>query len=233
MRLHYLQHVPFENLGSIQTWATKQGCSVTGTHLYNHEDLPEQSDFDWLVVMGGPMNIYEEDSYPWLAPEKQFIRDAIDSGKVVIGICLGAQLVADVIGGKVTKNPQLEIGWFKVELKDETKSSPLLSFLPDEPMVFQWHGDTFSTLPDDAVCIAESDACSHQAFIYKGRVFGFQFHLESTMETIESLVNNCREEMVPGEFVQTPEELFCHPEYFKQANQWMDMFLTKLKEDNP
>jgi len=87
MRLHYIQHVHFENPGSILTWATKEGCSVTSTHLYNYEKLPAKSDFDWLVVMGGPMNIYQEDEYPWLVPEKRFIREAIDSGKVVIGIC--------------------------------------------------------------------------------------------------------------------------------------------------
>lgn len=230
MRLHYLQHVSFENLGSILTWATKQGCSVTATHLYNHEDLPAQTDFDWLVVMGGPMNIYDEENYPWLAPEKLFIREAIDSGKVVIGICLGAQLIADVIGGEVTRNPKLEIGWFPVKLKVETKSLPLFSYLPEEPMVFQWHGDTFSKLPEDALCLAENDACPHQAFMYKERVFGFQFHLESTQETIQNLVNNCREEMVPGDFVQTPEEVLSHPEYIKQDNQWMDKFLTQLRK---
>lgn len=230
MRLHYLQHVPFEHLGSIFTWANKPGCSVTSTQLYDYEDLPEQSDFDWLVVMGGPMNIYQEDEYPWLIPEKQFIRESIESGKVVIGVCLGAQLIADVIGGKVTRNPHLEIGWFPVKFNEEARSSPLFSFLPAEPMVFQWHGDTFSTLPEDAVCLAESDACPHQAFIYGDRVFGFQFHLESTQETIENLVDNCREEMVPGTFVQTPDEVLSHPEYIEQDNQWMDMFLTKLNE---
>ncbi len=230
MRLHYLQHVPFENPGSILTWATKKGCSVTGTHLY-HEDLPAQLDFDWLVVMGGPMSICDEENYPWLAQEKLFIREAIDSGKVVIGICLGAQLIVDVIGGKVTRNPHLEIGWFPVKLKEEAISSPLFSFLPEEPVVFQWHGDTFSTLPEDAVCIAENDACPHQAFIYEERVFGFQFHLEATQETIENLLNHCKDEMLPGDFVQTQEELLSHPEYIKQDNQWMDMFLTQLKKE--
>lgn len=228
-RLHYLQHVHFENPESILSWANKQGYSITSTHLYNHENLPTQSDFDWLVIMGGPMNIYQEDKYPWLVQEKRFIREAIDSGKVVIGICLGAQLIADVIGGNITKNPYLEIGWFPVKLKGEARTSPLFSFLPEEPMVFQWHGDTFSTLPEDAVCLAESDACHHQAFVYKDRVFGFQFHLESTQETIGNMVNYCIEEMVLGDFVQTPEDVLSHPEYVGQANQWMDMFLTQLK----
>lgn len=230
MRLHYLQHVPFENLGSILTWATRQGCSVTGTRLYNNENLPTKQDYDWLVVMGGPMNIYDEENYPWLADEKLFIREAVDSGKVVIGICLGAQLIADVLGGKVTENPYLEIGWFPVRLSVEARSSPLFSFFPQQPMVFEWHGDTFSTLPEGAVCIAENDACSHQAFIYKRKVFGFQFHLEATSEIIENLVNHCKEEIIPGDFVQTQAELLSHPEYIRQDNQWMDMFLTQLKK---
>lgn len=230
MRLHYLQHVPFENMGSIFTWATREGCIVTSTQLYEREDLPEQSDFDWLVVMGGPMNIYQEDEYPWLVSEKRFIRESIDSGKVVIGICLGAQLIADAIGGKVTRNPALEIGWFPIKFKEKARSLPYFPFLPAEPMVFQWHGDTFSTLPEDAVNLAESSACPYQAFMYKEKIFGFQFHLESTPETIKNLVINCRDEMVPGEFVQTPGEVLSHPEYIEQDNQWMDMFLTLLKE---
>jgi GMP synthase-like glutamine amidotransferase len=229
MKLHYLQHVPFENPGTILTWAEENGCKLTNTQLYEDEDLPEQTDYDWLVVMGGPMNIYDETNYPWLAKEKSFIGEAINSGKVVIGLCLGAQLIADVIGGKVTANPYQEIGWFPVTLSKEARSSPLFSFFPENPTVFQWHGDTFSTLPEDAICIAENDACPHQAFIYKNRVFGFQFHLENTEKIIENLLKNCQDEMVPGSYVQTPTELLNHPEYIKQNNKLMDMFLTQLK----
>ncbi len=165
------------------------------------------------------MNIYQEDEYLWLVPEKRFIREAIDSGKVVMGICLSAQIIADVMGGKIGKNPYPEIDWFPIKLKEEARISPLFSFLPKEPMVFHWHGDTFSNLPEDAGCLAESDACHHQAFVYKDRVFGFQFHLESTQETIGNLVNHCIEEMVSDSFVQTPKEVLSHPEYVEQANQ--------------
>ena len=229
MRLHYLQLVPFENIGSILTWANENDCSVTGTHFYNDEILPKQEEYDWLVVMGGPMNIHDEGNYPWLTNEKLFIREAIDSGKVVIGICLGAQLIADIIGGNVTKNSYLEIGWFPVRLSSDARSNSLFSFFPSHPMVFEWHVDTFESLPEDAVCIAENDACSHQAFVYKRKVFGFQFHLENTQEIIENLVKHCKDEIVPGSFVQTQEELLSHQEYIKEDNQWMDMFLTRLK----
>lgn len=233
MKLHYLQHVQFENPGTILTWAKEHNCIVTSTHFYDDGELPTQKDYDWLVVMGGPMNILDEENYPWLAREKIFIREAIDSGKVVIGICLGAQLIAHVIGGTVTKNPNLEIGWFPVTLSRNSRNSPIFSFFPQKPMVFQWHGDTFNNLPEDAICIAGNEACSHQAFMYNERVFGFQFHLESTKKIIEDLVSNCENEMLPGVFVQSKEELSSHPEYIQQINEWMDMFLTQLeKMDN-
>lgn len=230
MRLHYLQHVPFENPGSILIWAKKNGCIITDTQLYKNDLLPKQQDFDWLVVMGGPMNIYDEENYPWLVSEKVFIREAIASGKVIIGLCLGAQLIADVIGGKVTQNPYQEIGWFPIRLSEEARSSPLFSFFPQQPIVFQWHGDTFSVLPEEAKCIAENAACQHQAFIYRKRVFGFQYHMENTPSIIKGLVENCGDEIVPDVYVQTPEELLAHPGYIEQNNQWMDMFLTQLEK---
>lgn len=230
MRLHYLQHVPFENPGSILLWAKENDHRITSTQLYQNEPLPQHHEYDWLVIMGGPMNIYEEDLYPWLTAEKVFIREAIETGKVVIGLCLGGQLIADVIGGKVTQNPVKEIGWFPVRLSDQARLSPLFSFFPEQPVVFQWHGDTFSILPEEARCIAESDACKHQAFIYKNRVFGFQYHLENTVSIIESLVENCRAEMLPGAYVQRPEELLAHPEYIEQCNKWMERFLTQLEK---
>ena len=230
MRLHYLQHVSFENPGSILTWARNNGYIITSTQLYKNQSLPQQSDFDWLVVMGGPMNIYDEKNYPWLANEKAFIRNSIESGKVIIGLCLGAQLIADAIGGKVTRNPCQEIGWFPIRLSEEARLSPLFSFFSQMPVVFQWHGDTFSVLPEEAQCIAESAACKQQAFVYKKKVFGFQYHLENTLEIITGLVENCRDEMVPALYVQTPEEVLAHPEYIEQDNIWMDMFLTQLEK---
>lgn len=230
MRLHYLQHIAFENPGSILQWAQENGHVITNTQLYNNDPLPRQQDFDWLVVMGGPMNIYEEEMYPWLTNEKVFIQEAIAAGKVIIGLCLGGQLIADVIGGRVTQNPYKEIGWFPIRLSEDARSSPLFSFLPAQPVVFQWHGDTFSILPEDAICIAESDACKQQAFVYKNRVFGFQYHMENTPAIIAGLVENCRDEMVADLYVQTPAELLAHPEYIEQNNQWMNLFLTQLEK---
>ncbi|MBU4440199.1 MAG: type 1 glutamine amidotransferase [Acetobacterium sp.] len=230
MRIHYLQHVPFENPGSILAWAKTNQCDVTSTQLHNDEALPEVNEFDWLVVMGGPMNIYEEDQYPWLKAEKELIKAAIKTNKVVIGMCLGSQLIADIIGGKVVQNKQKEIGWFPIMFSEKAKASPLFSFFPDNPVVFHWHGDTFVDLPQEATIIAENAACKNQAFVYQQRVFGFQFHLENTLPIIEDLITNCGDEMIPGDYVQSPQEVLSHPEYMLQDNQWMAAFLDQLKQ---
>lgn len=230
MRLHYIQHVPFENPGSILPWADHNGFVVTCTRVFAEDTFPPQGVFDWLVVMGGPMNIYEEALYPWLADEKRFIKDAIEGGKVVIGLCLGGQLIADVLGGKVTRNPKKEIGWFPVSLTEMAKRHPLFSFFPEAPVVFQWHGDTFITLPEEAELLATSAACAHQAFVYRSRVFGFQYHLENTKEIILGLIDNCGDELIAADTVQTAEELLAHPEHIARDNAWMNRFLTRLLE---
>lgn len=242
IRIHVLQHVPFENPGTILTWAHDNGCSVTTTRLYESNggavDFPDQTAFDWLIVMGGPMNIYEEGSYPWLVAEKTFIKASIESEKTVLGFCLGAQLIAAVLGGTVTQNPDKEIGWFPVFFSEEARMKPCFSSFPDKPTVFQWHGDTFSTLPPKAVLIAENDVCRNQAFTYGDRVFAFQFHLEMTKQIIEDLCENCADDMTPGWYVQSPEEMLEKGEYMlekgeymNQGNEWMDDFLSALKAE--
>ena len=230
MKIHYLQHVPFENPGHILIWAEQHSHTITGTHLYLGEVPPSLDDFDWLIIMGGPMNIYEENLYPWLILEKRFLQTSIDAGKVVIGICLGAQLIADVIGGKVTRSPFKEIGWFHIELTDAALSNPMFSFFPKKHTVFQWHGDTFSTLPLEAESIASSEACMHQAFIYKKRVFGFQYHLENTYEGIQNLIRNCADEMVEGKYIQSADTILSCTECITQTNYQTETFFSVLEQ---
>lgn len=228
MRIHYLQHVPFENPGTILTWAKINGYPVTCTRFYENTALPDVNAFDWLVIMGGPMNIYEEEKYPWLALEKAFIRKAVESDRLIIGLCLGAQLIADVIGGRVVQNKEKEIGWFSVTLTKEARSLPVFSHLPENPVVFEWHGDTFIDLPKGTTLLAYNEVCTNQAFVYGTRIFGFQFHLENTEEIISALVKNCKEEMVTAPFIQKEEEILAGTEYMMQDNKWMELFLTKL-----
>jgi GMP synthase-like glutamine amidotransferase len=227
LRIHYLQHVPFEGPGSIESWALVRGHRLTSTRLYAGQRLPAVEELDWLFILGGPMNVYEENRYPWLAREKRFICEALHGGKVVIGICLGAQLLACVLGAKVTRNPCVEIGWHPVEKAAQASQSNLPGFLPDQFPAFHWHGDTFE-VPRGAVHLARSQACENQAFAFGDRVAAFQFHLESTRESVESLVYNCPEDLAEGPFVQSPAEMLTNLDRFRAINGLMADFLDGL-----
>ena len=228
MKIHYMQHVPFEDLANIEAWARSRGHDLTKTLLFAAESLPRMADFDWLIVMGGPMNIYEEDKYPWLAEEKEFINQAIANDKIVLGICLGAQLMADVLGGKVHRNVHREIGWFPVKLMPESKSSPLFRVLPEEFMALHWHGDTFE-VPPGAVHTAESQACKNQAFEL-GKAIGLQFHLESSPDSLEHLLLNSADELTDGQYVQKPKEILAHLDRFPELHRLMDTFLDNMEK---
>jgi GMP synthase (glutamine-hydrolysing) len=229
MKIHWLQHVPFEGLGTIEKWAMAQKHSLSVTRFAENAPLPGPDAFDFLVVMGGPMNIYEEDKYPWLAGEKLFIGEAVEKGKVVLGICLGAQLLADVLGGKVFPNEYKEIGWHPIELTEAGARSEVFGFLPPEPTVFHWHGDTFS-LPDGALRLASSRGCANQAFAFRDKVVGLQFHLESTKESIRELLRNCGDELVGGKYIQTAEEILSGEDNVEGINEAMSSLLDRLAE---
>jgi len=184
MRLHYIQHAPFEGIANLQVWAENQGWQISGTHLYRLEKLPRPDDLDWLVIMGGPMNIYEEKEYPWLAAEKKFIGATIEKGKIVLGICLGAQLIADVLGGQVVRNRYKEIGWFPVSLKPEGLASAAFRDFPDEFPALHWHGDTFD-LPAGSVHLAKSKLYENQSFSVDNFALALQFHPEVTASGLE------------------------------------------------
>jgi len=224
MRIHSLQHASFEGLGSIETWARHNGLSLYTSRMFANDTLPSPDDFDWLVVMGGPMNIYEEDRFPWLRQEKELIKQAIAGGKVVLGICLGAQLIADALGEKVTRNQHREIGWFPLT----TIHPAMAGIIADGAMVMHWHGDTFD-LPPGAERLAKSAACLNQGFIYNQRVVGLQFHLEITAEGLAALIDHCRDELTPGPYVQTPEAMLARPERFPPLNQMMSSLLDHLR----
>lgn len=228
MRIHALQHVPFEGLGHIEQWIAAQGHQLTRSRLYDGETLPELHDFDRLLIMGGPMNIYEDEQYPWLTGEKALIRAAIASGKSAVGICLGAQLLADALGSPVFAGRDKEIGWLPITLTEAGKASDLLRGLPERAIVFHWHGDTFN-LPAGAVLLAESEGCPCQAFLFDNRILGLQFHLESTPETVQQILAHCGEELVAGRYIQTEAEIkAAAPELYQQINRLLETLLTRL-----
>ncbi len=224
MRIQVFQHVDFEGPAYIAEWAKKKSYSIQKTLLFKNEELPEIESFDLLVMMGGPMNIYEHNEYPWLPREKKLIKEAIEKKKCVLGICLGAQLLADVLGGPVTKNHYKEIGWFPVRPTVEARSSKFFDSFPEEFVPLHWHGDTFE-IPKGAKRIAGSPACPNQVFEFEERVVGLQFHLESTKESIEALLRNCQNDMTPGPFVQHEEIILKDIHRIQENNALMGRLL--------
>jgi len=206
MHIHVLQHVPFEGPAQIAHWAERRGHDLAISHLYAGDPLPDLDAFDRLVVMGGPMGVGDEAEYSWLRPEKARIADAIRAGKSVVGVCLGAQLIAEALGAEVFPNAVKEIGWLPIELTEAGRAHPLLEDLPPAPTVFHWHGDTFS-LPDGAVHLARSAHCEQQAFLYDGRVLALQFHLESTPDSVAAICTHCADEIQPAATIQTAAEM--------------------------
>ncbi|MFA5328900.1 MAG: amidotransferase [Prolixibacteraceae bacterium] len=225
LRIHYLQHVHFEDLGCIEDWAKAKGHRLSSTKFYENEFLPELSEFDWLIVMGGPMGVYDDEKYGWLNQEKEFIRNTILSGKTVLGICLGAQLIASVLGAKVYPNGEKEIGWFPISPAPEDQ---LLSENNDPFTVFHWHGDTFD-LPDNAVRIASSAACLNQAYIFSEKIVGLQFHFEVTEKSLERMITFCADELVGGTYIQDAETILSHKHFIPEINKRMFRLLDFLE----
>jgi GMP synthase-like glutamine amidotransferase len=206
LRAHVLQHARFESPSNLAVWLRARGAALATTRLWAGDPLPAPEAFDWLLVMGGAMNADEESRYPWLTEEKRAIERAIAAQKHVIGVCLGSQLIARVLGAKVTRNRFPEIGWFPIERVESAQASAVGRVLPASAEVFHWHGDTF-TLPQGAVQLARSAACEQQAFAYGERVLALQFHPEMTPESTLAFAETGADELVPGPWIQTREAM--------------------------
>ncbi|RIK05915.1 MAG: amidotransferase [Acidobacteria bacterium] len=224
MRIHWIQHVPFEGLGSIEGWAGDRGHELVATRLWDQDPLPDPREIEFLIVMGGPMGVNDEATHNWLASEKALIGRTIESGSSVLGICLGAQLIASAMGAEVSANRQKEIGWFPVTLAATAGETELMSQVPREFKAFHWHGDTFQ-IPDGATHIASSAACRNQAFCINDRVLGLQFHIETLAGNVEALIENCSDELVDGEWIQSPDEM---REGIKNSRQGTEILSTIL-----
>ena len=226
MHAHCLQHVPFEGPGHIETWLDAAGYTLTCSRLFESISFPQPGAVDLLVVMGGPMSVNDEADHPWLAPEKAFIARVIAAGRPVLGICLGAQLIAASQGARVYPNDHKEICWFPIS-GTPSQEGPAFRF-PPSLEVFHWHGETFD-LPSGAVRLAENRACRNQAFQLGRRVIGLQFHLETTPQSARLLVDNCREELVAAPFIQSAEKILsATPETYQALHGVMDAVLDFL-----
>ena len=201
LRIHVIQHVEFEKPALIEQWGKENNHTFSFSLLYKDQLLPDFKNFDLLVIMGGPMGVHDTDKYPWLKTELEFIRNSIKNEKAIIGICLGAQLLALALGEKVYKGPNKEIGWFPISWKDKT-----IPGIPEQSMVFHWHGDTFD-IPAEAKHIASSEGVPNQAFIFRKNIVGLQFHLEVTSESIKLMLKNCADDITSGRYVQSMKEI--------------------------
>lgn len=204
--IHVFQHAPFEGIGSLAEWAGERGHQVSYTRFYAGGQPPEPFTYDLLIVMGGPMGVHDVQTLPWLMTEKRALVGALRSEKAVLGICLGAQLLADVLGAPVTRNLFPEIGWHPVELGAEARRTWLSEAFPDRFTAFHWHGDTFD-IPSGAVPLGASEACANQGFLHGDKVLALQFHPEVTPASLEDLMGACGGELRPGPFVQDAESL--------------------------
>ncbi len=231
MKLHYFQHVPFEDLAKIENWAILNNFQISSTKFFNDYNKIDIDSIDWLVIMGGPMNIYEYGKYPWLKEEKLMIEKFIKKGKFVLGICLGAQLIADVLGVRVYKNNYKEIGWLPINFIKK-QNHILDNIFLDSIHVFQWHGDTFN-IPEGAIKIASSEACPNQGFIYENKVIGLQFHIESTLKSIKKLIRSCGNEIKIDRYIQNEQEILNNTKlYQKKANNLLYKILESIKNQN-
>ena len=191
----------------ILEWAHDRGHLVSTTAFYEaHPAIPDISKYDFLVIMGGPMSVNDEAVYSWLAPEKTHIQAAINAGKPILGICLGAQLIANSLGAKVYPNTVKEIGWFPVTIKDSAREHPIAKLLEASPTALHWHGETFD-LPKGALHLLSSEVCKHQAFLVKDRVLGLQFHFEMADADIKNILTHCADELVPSATIQSADKI--------------------------
>ncbi len=234
MRIHYFQHVPFEGLALIEEWTVSRNHTLTNTCFFQENyTIPKIDEFDMLIIMGGPMSTNDEKLYPWLIEEKACVKQAIDAGKYVLGICLGAQIIAQTLGADVAPMKEKEIGWHPIAFTDQVVGHPLLSGLNYAMTVLHWHGERFE-IPTGAIQIASSEACDNQGFLYDDKVLALQFHIEMDEVAIEKIIEACAEELDDGKFMQSKEVIIegankHHLKYtlFQLLNNWIDNETSK------
>ena len=228
LNIHCLQHVPFEGPASIGDWISARGHRLTTTHLYRREVLPSLESVDWIVVMGGPMNVYEYRLYPWLREEKDFLAAALEANKTILGVCLGAQLLADVLGAKVYQNAEKEIGWLPISLRSGTDTDLFFPGAPRELTVFHWHGDTFD-LPAEATGWRPALAARTKRSRLGNASLDCSFIIETTPLSVAALIEHCGHELTEGRFIQTAARITENRAHFRMNQQVLKTLLEQLE----
>ena len=222
MRVNAFIHAPFEGLGAIHFWLKKKSYSLREIHTYRGDPIPRLGEFDWLIIMGGPQNLKQIEKYPYLQEEIGLITQAIQRNKLVLGICLGAQLIAESLGAKTEASPEKEIGVFPLYLTEPGHSDPILRHFPEQFPSTHWHND-MPGIPAGASILATSPGCPRQIIRFKPRVYGLQCHLELTGDNIREMLLHEGKKLVPGRYIQTNEEFL--GQNFTFINQLLFLFL--------
>jgi GMP synthase-like glutamine amidotransferase len=227
MHVHYLKHVPFEGLGSMENMFVQRGCKLSRTCMYEDQSFPSIHDMDALIVMGGPMGVADDHQYPWLTLEKEFIESVIKRDISVLGICLGAQLIANVLGAAVVKNTHEEIGWFPVNRVDGQQGGLMDSRLEALPVSFDalhWHSDTFD-IPDGASNFISSAACTNQGFTYGDATLALQCHLEMLPSTVQAIYQECGSADKTGTYITSLSDMLAPADKFQHASKILENIL--------
>jgi GMP synthase-like glutamine amidotransferase len=229
MRWLCLQHMPHEGPGHAAEWLAAHGHALTFTKLFEPNPVfPALADFDGLLILGGAMSVHDGDLLPWMREEKAFIREALRAGKITLAICLGAQLVAEALGGEVRPNHAPEIGFWTVRFSAKSLEHPLLRGWPEKAAVLHWHVDTF-TVPPGAVRVGMSAATATQGFVWGDGVIGLQFHPEMTVPMAEQLMaDENHEQAEEQEFVQTAEQIHAKLKSVWKGRKLLEALLENL-----
>lgn len=206
MKIVFIIHAEFEKPGHIADWAKRNNHPMQEVHTYKGEALPHVNDFDFLVVMGGPQSPLKIDQAPYLANEIELIKQAIAHQKRIMGVCLGAQLIAEALGAKTEQSPHREIGMYPIKMLSEAQHDPVFRHFPKQLNVMHWHSD-MPGIAEGAVLLASSEGCPRQVFRHGDRIYGFQCHFEMTPELIEGMIVNCPEDLRVGSYIRSKEEL--------------------------
>jgi len=231
MKLHIIMHEYFEGPAAIELWANRNKHQITYTRLYLREPFHLTCDFDFLIVMGGPQSpatTLTECSHFDVAKEIRFIQKSIQQNKILLGICLGAQLIGEALGAKFAHSPNREIGVFEITMTDASQRDPIFSTFPQKFGVGHWHGD-MPGLTADAEILATSNGCPRQIVKYGPRLYGFQCHFEFTPNAIEQMIKNCShelEEYQNSPYVQNAQEL--RNQNYSQINALLFQFLDAI-----
>lgn len=227
MKILVIQHTAVDSAAAAGEFFDRAGHAVQTLRLDRGDTIPDQVDFDALATFGGPVTLFDPQLPSWVAQEQSLIRRFADQGRHVLGICLGAQMLATALGGQVRRNQYAEVGWHRIEKVENTSASVLDSQLPPELTVLQWHQNTFD-LPDGATHLYQSKACRNQAFMVTDRVLGFQFHLEADATTVRNFTmvsKLCRQ---PGRYVQSVLEIRDGVQlYLADQTRWMNQLLSQ------